>query len=83
MTDLETLSLSSYCRQQCGLDAEDVAEMAGVSRRTFYDWWRNRRRAVELIIKGIQMEQAQSKEHLATVMNEVIASQIDKGASHS
>ncbi len=48
--------LSSYCKENCGLDAKETADKAEVPRRTFYDWWKNRRRAVELIVKGIKAE---------------------------
>lgn len=53
----ETEDLSSYCRDNCGLDVSTVAERAGLPRRTLYDWWRTRRRVVELIVKGLAAEQ--------------------------
>lgn len=48
--------LSAYCKANCGLDAKEVADYAQVPRRTFYDWWKSRRRAVELIVSGIKSE---------------------------
>ena len=60
MTDKEQDELSRYCKDNCGLDAKEVADYAKVPRRTFYDWWKGRRRAVELIVLGIKHEQ-QSK----------------------
>jgi CRP-like cAMP-binding protein len=57
MTNNEKLELSIYCKDNCGLDAKEVADYAGVPRRTFYDWWTGRRKVVELIIKGIKTEQ--------------------------
>lgn len=63
MTEIEMMELSEYCRKTCGLDAKEVANLAQVSRRTFYDWWSGRRRVVELIIKGIVAEREQN-EHL-------------------
>ncbi len=50
MTEAE--DLSTYCRDNCGLDVSTVALRAGLPRRTLYDWWRTRRRVVELIVKG-------------------------------
>ena len=54
MTEAE--DLSTYCRDNCGLDVSTVAQRAGLPRRTLYDWWRNRRRVVELIVKGLAVE---------------------------
>lgn len=48
-----TTELSIYCKENCGLNAKEVADLAEVPRRTFYDWWIYRRKAVELIIDGI------------------------------
>ena len=61
MTDHEKEELSEYCREKCGLDAKQVADIAQVPRRTFYDWWTGRRRAVELIVLGVKTEQEQNK----------------------
>lgn len=61
MTNLEDLDLSTYCKKICGLDAGEVAKASDVPRRTLYDWWKNRRRAVELIVKGISTEQIEAK----------------------
>jgi predicted transcriptional regulator len=61
MTDNEKDELSKYCKNNCGLDATEVADLAQVPRRTFYDWWSGRRRAVELIVKGIKAELEQNK----------------------
>ncbi|MBO1273619.1 MULTISPECIES: hypothetical protein [Shewanella] len=47
-------AFSAYCRAQVGLDAKEVADLAKVPRRTFYDWWATRRTAVELIVDGIK-----------------------------
>lgn len=47
-------AFSAYCRARVGLDAKEVAVIAQVPRRTFYDWWITRRTAVELIIDGIK-----------------------------
>ncbi|UZE58152.1 hypothetical protein ONR73_14640 [Aeromonas veronii] len=55
MTDLE--DLSTYCKKICGLDVGEVAKKSNVPRRTLYDWWKNRRKTVELIVKGIAIEQ--------------------------
>ncbi len=55
MTEAE--DLSTYCRDNCGLDVSAVALRAGLPRRTLYDWWRTRRRVVELIVKGLAAEQ--------------------------
>lgn len=55
MTEAEDLSI--YCRDNCGLDVSTVALRAGLPRRTLYDWWRTRRRVVELIVKGLAAEQ--------------------------
>lgn len=49
----ETEDLSAYCKTRCGMDVSKVSELSEVPRRTLYDWWRNRRRAVELIVKGL------------------------------
>ncbi len=57
MTDKDSAELSRYCKDNCGLEAKEVADYARVPRRTFYDWWKARRRAVELIVKGIKSEQ--------------------------
>lgn len=51
--------LSEYCKKNCGLDAKEVADRAEVPRRTFYDWWGTRRRAVELIVKGLASEDSE------------------------
>jgi len=58
MTEKERPDLSHYCKSTCGLEAKDVAAIANVPRRTLYDWWQNRRRVVELIVKGIKHEQS-------------------------
>lgn len=50
-------AFSSYCRNEVGLDVKEVADLAKVPRRTFYDWWATRREAVELIIDGIKYRQ--------------------------
>ncbi|RAI98850.1 hypothetical protein [Aeromonas salmonicida] len=55
MTEAE--ELSTYCKKNCGLDVSEVSVLSEVPRRTLYDWWRNRRRAVELIVKGLDAEQ--------------------------
>lgn len=55
MTEAE--ELSTYCKKNCGLDVSEVSVLSDVPRRTLYDWWRNRRRAVELIVKGLAAEQ--------------------------
>ncbi|PKQ52113.1 hypothetical protein CR151_17140 [Vibrio cholerae] len=55
----EKEAFSAYCRDSVGLDAKEVADLANVPRRTFYDWWRTRRTAVELIIEGIKHRQEQ------------------------
>ncbi|WFG00282.1 hypothetical protein [Aeromonas caviae] len=52
----EAEDLSAYCKTRCGLDVSEVSELSEVPRRTLYDWWRNRRRAVELIVKGLASE---------------------------
>lgn len=57
MTNNEQADLSQYCKDNCGLDAKEVADLAQVPRRTFYDWWKSRRRAVELIVLGLKTEQ--------------------------
>lgn len=56
MTANDKSELSKYCKDNCGLDAKEVADYAKVPRRTFYDWWKNRKRAVELIVNGIKLE---------------------------
>lgn len=61
MTKSEIDELSRYCKTNCGLDAKEVADRAKVPRRTFYDWWTGRRRAVELIVLGIKTEREQNK----------------------
>jgi predicted transcriptional regulator len=61
MTENEKAELSKYCKTNCGLDAKEVADLAQVPRRTFYDWWSGRRRAVELIVLGIKAEREQNK----------------------
>lgn len=53
----QTEAFSKYCRENVGLDAKEVADLAKIPRRTFYDWWTTRRRAVELIVNGIRREQ--------------------------
>lgn len=50
-------AFSAYCRAKVGLDAQEVADIAKVPRRTFYDWWKTRRPAVELIVDGIKFRQ--------------------------
>jgi hypothetical protein len=57
MTNKEQADLSQYCKDNCGLDAKEVADLAQVPRRTFYDWWKSRRRTVELLVLGIKTEQ--------------------------
>lgn len=61
MTDNEKVELSKYCKTNCGLDAKEVADLAQVPRRTFYDWWTGRRRAVELIVLGVKAELDKNK----------------------
>lgn len=46
--------LSAFCKKECGMDAKAVADYAEIPRRTIYDWWNSRRKAVQLIIKGIK-----------------------------
>ncbi|MEH6454787.1 MAG: hypothetical protein V7749_00565 [Cocleimonas sp.] len=57
MINKEQPDLSQYCKDNCGLDAKEVADLAQVPRRTFYDWWKSRRRTVELLVLGIKTEQ--------------------------
>jgi predicted transcriptional regulator len=57
MTKKEQQELSAYCKKECGLEAKEVADYAEVPRRTFYDWWNGRRRAVQLIVMGIKYDQ--------------------------
>ena len=52
----ENTELSQYCKDNCGLDAKETADYAGVPRRTFYDWWDGRNKAVKLIVLGIKTE---------------------------
>lgn len=59
-TDRDREAFSAYCRKHVGRDAKEVADLANVPRRTFYDWWRSRRTAVELIIEGIKYRQVQN-----------------------
>ncbi|MEM0550263.1 MULTISPECIES: hypothetical protein [Aeromonas] len=54
--DFEEEMLSNYCKQKCGFDASEVAVLVKVPRRTFYDWWDNRRCAVKLMIVGLDSE---------------------------
>lgn len=61
MSENEKLELSKYCKINCGLDAKQVADYAKVPRRTFYDWWSSRKKAVELIVRGIKAELEQQK----------------------
>lgn len=56
MTETKQAELSAYCKKHCGMDAKAVADLAGVPRRTFYDWWDGRRRVVELIVAGVKFE---------------------------
>lgn len=51
-----TDDLSAYCKTRCGMDVTEVVELSEVPRRTLYDWWRSRRRAVELIVAGLAAE---------------------------
>jgi hypothetical protein len=51
-------AFSKYCKDTCGFDATEVADLAQVPRRTFYDWWKSRRRVVELIVLGIKTEKS-------------------------
>jgi capsule polysaccharide export protein KpsE/RkpR len=53
----EKEAFSAYCRAKVRLDAKEVADLAKVPRRTFYDWWETRRPAVELMIDGIKYRQ--------------------------
>ncbi|CAH0543293.1 hypothetical protein [Vibrio marisflavi] len=50
-------AFSAYCREQLGLDVKEVANIAEVPRRTFYDWWESRNKAVRLIVAGIKHAQ--------------------------
>jgi hypothetical protein len=56
MTKNKETELSRYCKDNCGLDAKAAADYAEIPRRTFYDWWGTKRRAMELVIKGIGSE---------------------------
>lgn len=56
MTEKEESDLSRFCKDNCGLDAKEVADYAGIPRRTFYDWWKSRNKAVKLMVKGIKAE---------------------------
>jgi len=56
MTDTDKDELSRFCKDHCGLDAKETADYAGIPRRTFYDWWKSRNKAVKLMIKGIKAE---------------------------
>jgi len=57
----EKKAFSAYCRSEVGLDVKEVADLAGVPRRTFYDWWATRRAAVELMVDGIKFRNKQSE----------------------
>lgn len=56
MTEKNESELSQYCKENCGLDAKQVADYAQIPRRTFYDWWKSRRKAVELIVIGVKCD---------------------------
>jgi len=58
MANKKTDAFSEYCKANCGLDATKVADLAQVPRRTFYDWWKSRSRAVELIVLAIKIEKS-------------------------
>lgn len=51
-------SPSTYCREQLDMDADEVAALVGVPRRTFYDWWGKRNIAVMCLINGIKIERS-------------------------
>lgn len=70
--------LSLYCREQAGLDAKEVADLAGIPRRTFYDWWSGRRRVVELIIKGLKFEKKEQDNRPIISILEVIQEKAEK-----
>ncbi len=53
-SDEETIS--AFCRKELGMDAQDVALLAEVPRRTFYDWWKSRNKAVRFMIAGIKSD---------------------------
>lgn len=48
--------LPTYCQEVAGISVNQLVEFSGIPRRTIYDWWKNRNRAVKLVIKGIQFE---------------------------
>lgn len=61
MTDEQNIELSKYCKEQCGMDATEVAAQAEISRRTLYKWWKTRRRVIQLIIDALKTEREKGK----------------------
>ena len=56
MIDKKKTDLSQYCKENCGLDAKQVAAYAKMPRRTFYAWWGSRREIVKLIVLCVKRE---------------------------
>lgn len=56
MSDRHHDGLTHECKSRCGLDVDEVAVIAGIPRRSLYNWWKTKRRVIELILSGIAYE---------------------------
>jgi hypothetical protein len=48
--------LPTYCQMIAGISINHLIILSGVPRRTLYDWWKTKRRVVELIVQGLKYE---------------------------
>lgn len=61
MNDRHHDGLTRESKSRCGLDVDEVALRADIPRRTLYNWWKTKKRVIELILLGIAYEDIMSK----------------------
>lgn len=61
MNDRHQDGLTHECKARCGLDVDEVALSADIPRRTLYNWWKTKKRVIDLILLGIAYEEILSK----------------------
>lgn len=57
MNDRHQDGLTNECKNRCGLDVDQVAKITHIPRRSLYNWWKTKKRVIELILSGIAYEQ--------------------------
>lgn len=62
--------LSAYCQSTVNISVNHLVTFSGIPRRTLYDWWKKKPRAVELLIKGIKFELQQPESKIMDIKHD-------------